>query len=78
MRIAVPARASFCGTRLASSCRAAQQEIEEIQGRYPYRRKCYKKARRQWLPVPLEKQPRDYEEKVEEESIDPRDDFVRG
>jgi hypothetical protein len=55
------------------------EEISAMAARYPYRKKCYKKAAGgKWLPVPLAEQPGNYEEQVEQEPFDKKNDFVRG
>src|SRR5512145_749001 len=55
------------------------REIAAIQVSYPYRRKCYKPGKsNEWVSVALEKQPKDYEERVEQEPVDGRNEYVRG
>lgn len=53
-------------------------EITQIVKRFPYRRKCYKKSKGQWLPADIEKEVEDYEDLVYEEPEDESDDYVRG
>jgi len=60
-------------------CATRHKEIAAMVALHPYRKECYRKvAGGKWQPVPLAHQPRDYEERVEREPFDEKDDFVRG
>ncbi len=54
------------------------KEIGAIVKQYPYRKKCYRKSKGQWVPSNLDKHPEDYEELVGEEPADEAEDYVRG
>jgi Zn-finger nucleic acid-binding protein len=43
------------------------EAIAEIIVRFPYRKKVYRQSNGNWQPVPLDDEPEDYEELVEEE-----------
>jgi hypothetical protein len=54
------------------------KEIENIVKKFAYRKKCYRKSKREWLPAAPDKIPDDYEERVVDEPDDEGDDYVRG
>jgi hypothetical protein len=55
------------------------KEIQAITVCHTYRKRCYTRTSSgKWLPVPLSKQPSDYEEKVEREPYGEQGDFRRG
>lgn len=67
-----------CGSRWLN-VENLYKEIAAMVALHPYRKECYRKvAGGKWKPVPLAHQPRDYEERVEREPFDEKDDFVRG
>ena len=43
------------------------EAIDDIVSQFPYRKKVYRKSKGGWQPVPLEKEPEDYEGLVEDE-----------
>lgn len=43
------------------------EAIGDIVSQFPYRKKVYRKSKGSWQPVPLDDEPEDYEELVEEE-----------
>jgi hypothetical protein len=53
-------------------------EIDKIIKKFPYRRKCYRKSKGAWHPADPDRIPDDYDERVEAEPQDERNDFVRG
>jgi hypothetical protein len=53
-------------------------EIDSIVARFKYRKKCYRKVKKAWVPAALDAEPEDYEDKVADEPEDERDDYVRG
>lgn len=55
-----------CGTVWSDSDELSEA-IDGAIEKHPYRKKCYRKTRSKWNPVPLDKQPDDYEELVEQE-----------
>jgi hypothetical protein len=58
-----------CGT-VWSERDELDDSIREAVKKYPYRKKCYRKSGDTWKPVPLDKEPDDYEQRVEQESDD--------
>jgi hypothetical protein len=67
-----------CGSRWLN-VEDLYKEIAATVALHPYRKECYRKvAGGKWQPVPLAHQPRDYEERVEREPFDEKDDFVGG
>jgi hypothetical protein len=50
------------------------EAIDDIVSQFPYRKKVYRKSKGTWQPVPLEKEPEDYEELVEAEEEAEGDD----
>lgn len=55
-----------CGETWMSE-RELFEQISKAVARYPYRQSVYKKEDNIWLPVEPEDEPKDYEEKVEQE-----------
>ena len=49
------------------------EAIGEITSRFAYRKKVYRQQKGIWHPVPLDDEPEDYEERVEEEWDDEED-----
>jgi hypothetical protein len=54
------------------------KEIDQIIKKFKYRKKCYRKAKREWVPADPDQIPDDYEERIDDEPEDESDDFVRG
>lgn len=55
-----------CGT-VWSDRDELHEAIEAAIEKHPYRKNCYRKTRTGWNPVPLDKEPEDYEDLVEQE-----------
>jgi NMD protein affecting ribosome stability and mRNA decay len=53
-----------------SSICSLRHEIDGIVRRYPYRAACYQQAGDQWVPAPTDQLSDDYDERVEEETLD--------
>lgn len=65
-----------CGSQWKQAA-SPQQEITAIIKKFPYRKKCYRKAGELWVAAGSDSEAANYEERVAEEPDDPSDSYER-